>query len=171
MMWNEHGLGSADYVWWMRIMWRLHSCTMRGLCDNSRNWTHRFHMCATWNDLITAASGKSSLGRFNDLSIRNQATEQNLAPCDNNWSSGTFLRRHVSRDEQCWSFDVYSNTSIFDNSITSIVDNSFWLIADANKCTEHINKTYHWWSYHDGMIQCFSKFTTSLGKLRKLLCW
>ena len=105
MMWNEHGLGSADYVWWMRIMWRLHSCTTRGLCDNSRNWTHRFHVCATWNDLITAASGKSSLGRFNHLSICNRATERHLAPCDNNRTSGTFLRRHVSRDERCWSFD------------------------------------------------------------------
>lgn len=29
------GLGNADYVWWMRIMWRLHSSSVRGLYDNS----------------------------------------------------------------------------------------------------------------------------------------
>lgn len=55
MMRNELGLGNADYVWWMRIMWRLHSCTVRGLCDNSMNWSHRFHVFAMWKDLIMVA--------------------------------------------------------------------------------------------------------------------
>ena len=140
-------LGSADYVWWMRIMWRLHSCTMRGLRDNSRNWTHRFHVCATWSDLIAVASGKWRWGRF----------EQHLAPCDSNWTSGTFLRQHVSRDV----------SEFWRNSNTPILSNSFWLIADANKSTENISKTYYWCSTNRRRCTMFFKVYSVSGKIKK----
>lgn len=63
MMWNEHGLGNADYVWWLRIMWRLHSRTMRGLCDSSVDWTRRFHVFVMRKDLIMATFSKHNSRR------------------------------------------------------------------------------------------------------------
>lgn len=62
---------------------------MRGLCDNSENWKHRFHMFDRWKDLIIAAFIKFNsrlkvlFGRIYDLSIGNQATERDFTPSNN----------------------------------------------------------------------------------------